>query len=120
MDGTAKEKIDFALKSILQTIQISSNFAQNSRFITQAVNSTAIPPEVQKVLDEKRDIPYQIIAEILAAGQEEGSVVDGDPRTLSTLFWANINGLSAYFTTWKNPGELPDYRLISSMFFRRE
>ncbi len=118
MNATAGEKIIHSLKYLVHTIENSERFAQTSRLITEASNSTAIPAEAQALLQQKRDIPYRIMAEIMEQGQKEGSVVNGDAMQLSVLFWTCINGLAVYRasrTTWE---PLPDYRFYARLFLK--
>lgn len=120
MQASAREKILFSLRELVKTIETSERFAQTCRLIAQATNSSAIPEQAQKLVEEKRDIPYQLMAEVMEAGQREGSVVPGDPRKLATLFWASVNGLSIYRASREDAGSMPDYRLIASMFLKEK
>jgi len=40
--------------------------------------------------------PIESLAQIIAAGQAEGTVTKGDPIQLAMLFWATIQGLCCY------------------------
>lgn len=122
MQTPAREKILFSLRELVNTIETSERFAQTCRLIAQATNSSAIPSQAQKLVEEKRDIPYRLMAEVMEAGQREGSVVSGDPRQLATLFWASVNGLSIYRASRsrEDAGPMPDYRLIASMFLKEK
>ncbi|MEO1816673.1 MAG: TetR/AcrR family transcriptional regulator [Acetobacterium sp.] len=110
------EKIRYALEKLIETIEHSQTFLDTCRLITQATNSTAIPVEAQDLIREKRSTPYQVIEQIMAAGQKEGTIVAGDPKMLSVLFWTSINGLAIYFSTNNNQDVKLDYRVIASMF----
>lgn len=116
MPGSAREKIIFALRKLLKTIETSERFSDTCRLIAQATNSTAIPEDAQRLIEEKRDIPHQAIAAVMEAGQQECSVIAGDPWMLATLFWTSVNGLAIYYSTRKDVGEIPDYRILASMF----
>jgi AcrR family transcriptional regulator len=118
MQASAREKILFALRELLKIIETSEKFCNTCRLIAQAMNSTAIPEDAHRLIKEKRDIPYQAMATVMEAGQREGSVISGDPRMLATLFWTNVNGLAIYFATRKEAGEMPDYRILASMFLK--
>ncbi|KUO63602.1 MAG: hypothetical protein APF84_18760 [Gracilibacter sp. BRH_c7a] len=118
MQASAREKILFALQELLKTIETSEQFSDTCRLIAQATNSTAIPEDAQQLIEEKRDIPYEAIATVMAAGQREGSVIAGDPRMLAILFWTSVNGLAIYYSTRKDAGEMPDYRILAKMFLR--
>lgn len=120
MEVSAKEKILLALTELFETIGTSENFRQTCRLITQAMNSTAIPEKARHILDEKRDIPYQVFAEIMKQGQREGSVVDGDPYELAVLFWSTVNGLAIFNATREASVVLPDKGYVASMFIKEE
>ncbi|WP_026393572.1 TetR/AcrR family transcriptional regulator [Acetobacterium malicum] len=116
METGPGEKIRFALERLVDTIENSQTFLDTCRLITQAINSTAIPIDAQDLIQEKRNIPYQVIEAIMAAGQKEGTIVGGDPKMLSILFWTSINGLAIYYSTNNNRDVELDYRVIASMF----
>lgn len=114
----ANEKITLTLTEIYKTIENSESFRQTCSLIAQAMSSTAIPEEAQRLLNEKRDIPYEIFAKIMKQGQEENTIVDGNPEELGILFWSTINGLAIYNTSRPLPCRLPDKGFIESMFFK--
>lgn len=118
MDATAKEKILFSLRELFKTIEQSDRFRQTCRLIAQATNSAELPEDTQVAIIKKRELPYRIMAEVFRQGQEEGSVVDGDPEELSTLYWTSVNGLSIYFATLKKINSVPDYKLLAAMFLK--
>ncbi|SCY46091.1 TetR/AcrR family transcriptional regulator [Alkaliphilus peptidifermentans] len=118
LDMKAKEKISLTLTELYKTIDTSESFRQTCSLIAQAMNSTAIPPKAQEILNEKRDIPYEIFAKIMEQGQEENTIVDGNPLDLAILFWSTINGLAIFNTTRPLPCRLPDKGFIESMFFK--
>ena len=53
----------------------------------------------QPLYDEKNPDPNVAFANVIAAGQREGTVVDGDPVQLNMIFWAAIQGLCCYVMT---------------------
>jgi AcrR family transcriptional regulator len=116
MESGPGEKIRFALERLVDTIENSQTFLDTCRLITQAINSTALPIDAQDLIQKKRNIPYQVIEAIMAAGQKEGTIVGGDPKMLSILFWTSINGLAIYYATTNRREVKLDYRVIASMF----
>jgi AcrR family transcriptional regulator len=118
MKTSAREKILFSLQELFKTIGQSDRFRQTCRLIAQATNSSELPEDVQEWIIKQREIPYRIMAEVFRKGQEEGSVVDGSPDDLATLYWTGVNGLSIYCATLKEIGPLPDYRLLAAMFLK--
>lgn len=116
MDTDPCEKIRFSLERLVETIENSQTFLDTCRLITQATNSTAIPQAAQDLIQEKRNIPYQVIEKIMEAGQKEGTIIAGDPKMLAIFFWTSINGLAIYYSTNKNREVKLDYRVIAAMF----
>ncbi len=114
------EKIKAAIKQLLQTIETSDRFTQTCCLINQATNSTAIPANVKKMIDEKRDIPYLVLAKIIAEGQIEGTVVAGEPFALAMIFWTSVNGLAIYKATRQDNVTLPDADILINMFIKEK
>ena len=79
MDVQPHVKIRLAAEQMYRTIATSEDFIQTCRFIAQASNSTAIPDEAKQILEQKRWLPYQDMAEIMAEGQKQGTIVEADP-----------------------------------------
>ena len=84
-DIPAQEILRLSIERLLQTIQESDEFCETCRFISQAMTSSAIPEEAKATLAKKRDIPYEIIGNVMRRGQREGVVVEGDPDELAVL-----------------------------------
>lgn len=119
MAGAAEEKIHFALRELFKTIHTSERFRQTCRLIAQATNAMEIPADAYARLQAKRDVPYQMIAEVMRQGQREGSVVDGDPQALAILFWTSVNGLAIYFATRADVEVNVDYHLLAATFLKK-
>lgn len=116
---SAAHKIDYALRHLLRTIEESRRFCETCRFIAEAMNPNIIPFETQAVISEKRDIPYQIMAQIMQEGQQQKEIVDGEPMMLAILFWTSINGLAVYYATRTQATvKVPDYHRIAGMFLK--
>lgn len=120
LELSAKEKILLSLTELFKTIETSDSFRQTCRLIAQAMNSTAIPEKAQKLLEEKRDVPYRIFAEVMRQGQAEDTVVEGKPEELSILFWSTINGLAIFYATRDLSPVLSYKDYVASMFFKNK
>jgi len=116
MEARPHVKIRIAVEQLMHTIENSSEFVQTTRLIAQAINSTAIPENAKRLIDEKRDKPYTVIAEIMAAGQKEGTIIKADPAQLAVMFWTSINGLSIYRATRVDAVHLPEPYLLTRLF----
>jgi len=114
------QKITAAIKQLLYTIETSERFNQTCCLINQAANSTALPANIKEVIDQKRDLPYQVLAKIIAAGQQEDTVISGDPIGLAMVFWTSINGLAIYKATRQNSVSLPDADILINMFVKEQ
>ncbi|MDD4170475.1 MAG: TetR/AcrR family transcriptional regulator [Desulfotomaculaceae bacterium] len=112
------EKISMAIKQMLYTIETSEDFTQTCRLIAQATNSTAIPEDAKKLIEEKRDLPYQELAKIIAAGQKEGTITAGDPKELALVFWTSLNGLAIYKATRREHTSMPDPGILINIFLK--
>jgi AcrR family transcriptional regulator len=110
------QKIQMAIERLLETIECSEVFTQTCLLIAQATNSTAVPENAKKLIEEKRDIPYQVIAQIMAEGQKQGTIIKADPSELAVIFWTSINGLALYKATRQNGVAIPDARILISLF----
>ncbi len=111
------EKIRMAIEQMINTIESSEKFNQTCRLIAHASNSTAIPEKARQLIESKRDIPYQEIANIMAQGQEEGTIIKtADPHELAILFWTSLNGMAIYRATRTEPERLPRAQILINMF----
>jgi len=117
-DQPAEEKIKAAIIELFKTIKTSDRFNHTVKIITNARNSTAIPEPVKQILDEKRDIPYHVLAEIFEQGQRDGRIVEGDPYELSIVFWTFINGLAIYKSTRETDAPFPEPAILFSTFLK--
>ncbi|HOO12604.1 MAG TPA: TetR/AcrR family transcriptional regulator [Bacillota bacterium] len=112
------EKIKMAIVHLLKTIESSDDFSQTCRLIAHAMNSTAIPEDARRLIEEKRDIPYREIAKIMADGQKEGTIIEADPYELAVVFWTSINGLAIYKATRPEGAAVPDANILIGMFMK--
>lgn len=119
LDSAAVDKLWIFIRELFKTIETSDRFRQTCCLIAQAENTSLLPESTKQRLDEKRDLPYKIIAEVMMQGQEEGSLVDGSPHDLAVLFWSSINGLSIYHATRENAGPMPEARFLAGMFEKK-
>ncbi|MCL1819699.1 MAG: TetR/AcrR family transcriptional regulator [Oscillospiraceae bacterium] len=67
-------------------------------FMTQVGMSDFQMPE-ESWYSEKNPNPAEILAKLIVQGQQEGSVVSGDPLQLSSVYYAVIQGLCCYIIT---------------------
>lgn len=109
-------KIKMAISEMLKTIDASRDFNQTCRLIAGAANSSVLPAAAQELIGKKRDIPYQVLAGIMEAGQGEGTIIAADPYELAVIFWTTVNGLAIYQATRPDPIPMPPARILYNMF----
>lgn len=117
-DISAQEKIDIALRELFHTIETSERFAQTCCLIAQMGKIVRLGEE-KEFIEQKRNEPYWIVADIIRQGQSEGSLVKGSADELSLMFWSTINGLAIYRVSHAYVGPMPDYRLFMAMFLAK-
>ncbi len=77
---------------ILNQIQIEPFFAKMFVLMTQSFSSDDVPQGAKEML-KKFDI-YAPTAKIMRAGQQNGSIREGDPLALAAAYWCAIQGIA--------------------------
>lgn len=112
----AGEKIRLALTQLLRNIEESEDFANTIMMIAQAGISDSTPLAAQSVIREESATPYLVVARIMRAGQQEGSIRSFDADELSLLFWTCIKGLALHKAVNSAMFTAPDVRILTNMF----
>lgn len=118
-EAPAGVKLSYAVGRLLTDIAENEDFVQTCRLIAGADYSTGLPAEARQAIEGKRQRPYAAVAALMAQGQREGTVHEGDPEQLAMLFWATLNGLALYRASRKGPVVLPAAEGIERMFLRQ-
>ncbi|MEA5003037.1 MAG: TetR/AcrR family transcriptional regulator [Christensenella sp.] len=69
--------------------------------MTQAFSSAATPDHIQKTI--QRINYYELSVPMIAAGQKEGTIRDGDPLALSVAYWTAIQGVAQAVALYSMP-----------------
>lgn len=115
-----REKIRLAIVQLLQSIATSADFAATVLLIAQAGISDATPAEAQAIIRTESDIPYAVVARIMADGQGDGSIKPHDAEELSLVFWTMIKGLAMHRAVNGAGFTAPDARILMNIFFTEE
>ena len=110
------QKISQALDALVENLSTNPDSARYHVLIAQANISDAVPAEAKRIIDAESKLPYEIIGRIMAAGQKEGSIREGDPEQLSTAFWTTIKGLALHKAVHQGRHSLPDASLFKPLF----
>jgi AcrR family transcriptional regulator len=117
---TPRQKIERALEQLLAEIESSERFAYHVLLMAQAAVSDGIPAEARQALEASRQVPYDVVAGILQAGQAAGSVREHDARDLSVLFWSMIRGLALYRAGRGRLFERSGAELLEAVFLKED
>ncbi len=111
-------KISMALKKLISDMEDDDNRSKLHLLIAQASLSESIPAETKKVIREKNRLPYEVIARIISLGQIEGTIRDGDPDQLATLFWTSLIGLAINRSVHPDHYKKADTDILLRMFIK--
>ena len=117
---TPKEKITKAIVDMLRITAENENFSLYFLLIAQASVSEAVPEEVKAIISKEDRVPYEVIARIMRAGQEDGSIRNYDPEQLSLVFWAMIKGIPIHCASHGPAFKAPDPRILAGTFFQEK
>lgn len=118
-EGSATEKLKYTVSKILKDILESDDFVQTCKLIAGSDFSTGMSEDIRDLIAKKRERPYEVVAILMEKGQQEGTVLQGDPYLLSVLFWTSLNGLAIYRASRKGPIALPSAEDIERLFIRQ-
>ncbi len=110
------DKIKYAIDALVETIRTRPDAGRYHLFVTQAIAADNIPEKAARLLEAKRRIPYEVMAEIMAQGQQKGTVRPGNPRDLAFFFWVNINGMAQHQVMYGKNAMQPALELLYHMF----
>ncbi len=110
------EKIKLAIGGLLQGINDNADHARYHLLIAQATASDAIPAAAKAIIQSENQIPYEVIARIMAAGQVEGSIRQHDSAELALIFWSTIKGLAIHRAVHGERFKAPDPKLLMTVF----
>lgn len=66
---------------------------------------------------EYETVPNAVLSEIIVAGQQEGTVIDGNPDMLADFYWSMVHAM-AVKRIFNNHHEIFDSRLLSRLLLR--
>lgn len=112
-------KMEKIIEKLLSTIKEQEDFNQVCRLLSQATDINIVSDDIQKKIDEKKQVPYNEIKKIIEEGQIEGTIVDGDPSELSITFWVLITGVAVYKASTDCRIKVPNEQIIKKMFIKR-
>jgi AcrR family transcriptional regulator len=94
-EGTAAEKIAQITTTMCETLTTNHIGIGYFMFMLQVGMSGFSTGDLPQYHEESPN-PIASFAQIVVQGQNEGTVVSGDPVQLATTYWATIQGLCCY------------------------
>lgn len=120
MPISAAGKIKTSLERIIENLVVSETSAYYHVLIAQAAVSNSVPDEAKDIIKKQNQKPYKLIAEIMKAGIEEGTIKDFNPKDLAIVYWTTIKGIALHKASHGPKFSAPDPAIIISMFLREE
>lgn len=111
-----EDRLAHALTHLLEGLAGDDDFARHFILNAQAGFFDGLPDEAARLVRRYRRVPYRVVASILAEGQRAGTVVPGDPHTLSTVFWSQIKGLALHRAAFGPTAALPEPAVLLRLF----
>ena len=112
-----RDKIALALDGLLQNLAQDGDAARYHMLVAHATISDAVPKEAKAIVKKHNRLPYEVIARIMAAGQQDGSIWQHDPQELALVFWTTIKGLAMHKAIHGKRFKPPDPRILHGLFF---
>ena len=109
------EKLRTIAQLVLQSIWESSESACMFYVMAQAMLSDNTPPKAKEILTQY-GTPFKVLTRIIAQGQTQGVLVQGDAAQMATVFWATIQGLATFRLVQKEMAAPPDIELLMRLF----
>ncbi len=128
--GTEKNRHDMAelqkspVSSAKKIMLLSDHIIKAISSDSQLIYLFALNLQVAKQNDfdnsftnEYENIPNAILADMIAAGQHEGTVVDGDPIVLSDFYWSMVHAMCIK-RVFNNRQEIFEAKLLSRLLIK--
>ena len=112
-----RDKLEVMVTKVVDSVRDSDDFVWFSTLISAASISDAVPEEAKEIIQRERAVPYRVVARIVRAGQEDGTVKSQDADELATAFWTAIKGLALHKAALGNEFRAPSPAVLSSFFF---
>lgn len=114
------EKISKAITELLRGMSENEDFARYFLLVAQANFSEAIPDEAKALIEKESSVPHEVMARIMRAGQEDGSIKKYGAEDLALVFWVLMKGFALHKAARGARFKLPDTRILVEFFQTRD
>jgi AcrR family transcriptional regulator len=115
IDAPAIQKIEWITKELLKYIGTDSDSAYYFFLMVQASVTESLPESVIEALKNASNStsgPNNVMARMIAEGQQQGDIIEGDVNELTNAYWAAINGLAIFRIAYADTLAIPDPAII--------
>jgi len=116
LEAPVADKIRLALRTLVRGILDNADTGKHHLLVALVSASDALPDAARDIIERHARGPYRVMERLFAAGQQEGTVRDGDPRDMAMLFWALVKGLSIHHAVHGDALGAPDPDFILPLF----
>jgi AcrR family transcriptional regulator len=114
IDVPAIQKIEWITTEILKYLGTDSDSAYYFFLMIQVSVTESLPESVLRYMHSEVT-PNDVMRRIIADGQQQGDIVDGDIDQLNNAYWAAINGLAIFRIAYADAMVTPDPAIILRM-----
>lgn len=114
---TPRGKVERAITELLHSLDRSEDFSWSSTLISQASVSEAVPDEAKDIIRRERQVPYDVLARIIRAGQKTGGFRRHRADELALAFWTMVKGLALHKAALGRVYKSPNPTILMSIFF---
>lgn len=111
MDLPAIEKIEWIITEILNYISADSDSAYYFFLMVQISVTESLPASVMELV-QTASVPQNVMNRMIADGQQQGDIDEGDVEQMTNAIWASINGLAIFRIAYGDYLQLPDASIL--------
>ena len=107
IEAPAIQKIEWITTEILKNIGTDSDSAYYFFLMIQISVTESLPQAAIEAM-KKASTPNEVMGRMIAEGQQQGDIVEGDIAALTNAYWAAINGLAVFQIAYAGNLVIPD------------
>jgi AcrR family transcriptional regulator len=111
IEAPAIQKIEWITTELLRYIGSDSDSAYYFFLMIQVSVTESLPEPVIEAM-KKASTPNEVMGRMIAEGQQQGDIVEGDIEALTNAYWAAINGLAIFSIAYAGNMVIPDPAII--------
>lgn len=118
IDQPVSDTLRMAVQQLINDIREHSETGKFHLLVAQVSASDMLPEAARSIIESHTEGPYRVMERLLAKGQREGSVRDGAPNEMATIFWALVKGLSIHHAVHGRKMGIPTPDALLPLFLK--